>query len=262
VNRTTGQTSQSNRTFLITGVFNSHFYDFDSRWIYTDLRTAQHFLRGAKLAETWACTTTSADAANRVARWLERRADDPATLRAMLPVAADGFAPRVQTKTWRHGKDTLLRAVEVQKWMLFFIMALGIVIAGLGIMVTLTVLVAEKSRDIGILASLGTTRGQLMQVFVGTGVLIGLIGSILGLAGGSILLANADGIVRGAAALGYDDLKVYVEGVQHLPSIPVSYSPWTAAVTVVGMLCSAFLFSLIPAWRAARLDPVKAIRRN
>ena len=58
------------------------------------------------------------------------------------------------------------------------------------------------------------------------------------------------------------DLKVYVEGVQHLPHIPVSYSPWTACVTVVGMLCSAFLFSLLPAWRAARLDPVKAIRRN
>lgn len=262
VNRQTQETSQSNRTFVITGVFASNFYDFDSRWIYADLRAAKNFLRGAKLAETWACTTTTAEAAPRVAAWLERRADDPATLRAMLPVMDDGFRPQVHTKDWSYGKQTLLRAVEVQKWMLFFIMALGILIAGLGIMVTLTVLVAEKSRDIGILASLGTTRGQLMQVFVGTGVLIGLIGSILGLIGGSILLANADSVVRGAAALGYDDLKVYVEGVQHLPSIPVSFSPFTAIVTVIGMLLSAFVFSLIPAWRAARLDPVKAIRRN
>lgn len=247
----------TSRPFLVTGVFSTGFHEWDERWCYADYETARTFFAGSRIAQSWVLKAASPEAAEALAR--EARGV------ALAFVAA---APEVlqrthcEVRTWQDGKRTFLRAVESQKAMLLGILSLGILIAGIGVLVTLWVLVSEKTRDIGILAAMGAGPLELTRVFVGTGVLLGFLGGVLGVGVASLVLANADAIVRCSAAVGFDALDDYVHGVQHLDRIPVAWDFWPAVTSVFWMCVSAFVFSLVPAVRAARMDPVRAIRRG
>jgi len=100
----------------------------------------------------------------------------------------------------------------------------------------------------------------VMGCFLATGVWIGLVGACVGVAAGFGIVEHADAIIHGLAWCGWDAMKVYVEEVQHLAGVPVHHRPSAMGFLVLATAVSSAVFSLLPAWRAARLDPVRAIR--
>ena len=253
----------TSRPFVVTGVFSTGFHEWDERWCYADYETARAFFAGSRIAESWVLRAESAEAAPALARDVRPVAQGCVAVPPGAGSAADEIRRRyAEVRPWQDVKRTFLKAVESQKVMLLGLVSMGIVVAGIGVMVTLWVLVSEKTRDIGILAAMGAGPWTLVRVFVGTGVLLGFLGGVLGVAVASLVLANADAIVRFAAAVGFDALDSYVHDVQHLKRIPVAWDFWPAVTSVLWMCVSAFVFSLVPALRAALMDPVRAIRRG
>ncbi len=257
------------RRFRVTGVFRTGFHEVDSRLLLADLPVVRDFVSGAKVADGFAIRTDSPDVAPAV-REAAKAALQP--IKDALGHTEGGQGPPpmdlvlrqdpVLVKTTEERRANLLQAVNLQKQVLLVVLFIGVLVAGTGILVTLRILVAEKTRDIGILAAMGCPPRGLLAVFVCTGALVGLLGSVLGVLGGLLIVGNADAIVDGLAALGWDEFRVYLREVQHLSSVPVRNDPGAIVRIVLATVLAAIVFSLQPAWRASRLRPVDAIRRD
>ncbi|MCI0341247.1 MAG: FtsX-like permease family protein [Planctomycetales bacterium] len=255
--------------FLVTGVFRTGFHEVDLRLLLADLPVVRAFVSGAKVADGFAVRTVSPDEAPAV-REAAKVALKPIEEKIQGSEGREGAPPMdlgrsqrpVLVKTTEERRANLLQAVNLQKQVLLVVLFIGVLVAGLGILVTLRILVAEKTRDIGVLAAMGCPPSGLLAVFVCTGALVGFLGSVLGVAGGLLVVGNADAIVDGLAALGWDEFRVYLQEVQHLSKVPVRNDPGAIVRIVLATVFSAIVFSLEPAWRAARLRPVDAIRRD
>jgi lipoprotein-releasing system permease protein len=164
--------------------------------------------------------------------------------------------------TWKQQKDVVLQAVKRQKDVLFVILFFADIVAGIGILITLRILVAEKIRDIGIFSAIGASPRKVMFTFVLTGLSISLMGAAVGIGAGMTIVSLSNEIVSALSWLGLTEFHTYVHEIQHLKRIPVEYRFGTLLKVVASTLISAFLFSLYPAFLAARLKPVEAIRRE
>ncbi|MFO8007856.1 MAG: FtsX-like permease family protein [Candidatus Brocadiia bacterium] len=183
--------------------------------------------------------------------------------RRMLTLSEDGAArllytgPFFSVTTWEEERKTFLEAVQMERFLQALIMSLILVLAEFFVFVILTTMVYEKRRDIGILKATGFTSGQVGRAFVVVGLAIGLAGAVLGVAGG-VLLADNINAVRGFVhhVTGWDP---FPPDVYYFTEIP-SYVGWvTPAITAGGAVLCSLLFSLIPALRAARMDPVRTL---
>ena len=238
--------------FVITGVATSGFHDWDRRCVTADERVAREFIAGSRVGDSWVVRAVDGADVSRVRDRIR------AALCPRLAPAHD-----VSATTWLEARRGFLQAVERQRSTLLVILFIAVLVAGFGILVTLWVLVAEKTRDIGILMALGGSPGAVRGIYVWTGLLLGTVGALLGVAAGFVIVQNADAIVGFAAhRLGLGDLQEYIRDVQHLDGVPVRHRPLAMLQIVGATILAALIFSLLPAWRAARLDPVRAIRRE
>lgn len=181
--------------------------------------------------------------------------DDIEGMRAKLEEAAG--RPTFVTD-WRQRNTTFFSALEVERNVMFLILTLIVLVAALNIISGLTMLVKDKSHDIAILRTMGATRGSIMRIFMITGASIGTVGTIAGVALGTVVCANVENIRQFISWITRTEL--FSPELYFLSQLPADMDVRETVTVVVMALILSFLATLYPAWRAARLDPVEALR--
>ncbi len=173
-------------------------------------------------------------------------------LRAAFP------AGMYSIRTWEQKQGPLLAAVEVESAILNVLLFLIIAVAGFGILAIFYMIVVEKTRDIGILKSLGASRQGVMSIFLSYGLSLGMVGSGVGTIAGLLFVYYINEIEAGITwVTGH---KVFDERIYYFPSIPTHVNPMMVLWVSVGAMLIAVLASILPARRAASLQPVRALR--
>jgi lipoprotein-releasing system permease protein len=174
-------------------------------------------------------------------------------------VAIEAAAERpILLTDWRQRNRTFFAALEVERNVMFIILTLIVLVAALNIISGLIMLVKDKSHDIAILRTMGATRGAIMRVFLITGASIGILGTLAGFALGLLIAANIQGIQNFLSwAM---NKQLWDPTMRFLSEIPAEINPGEVTTVLVTAMILSLLATLYPSWRAARLDPVEALR--
>jgi lipoprotein-releasing system permease protein len=160
--------------------------------------------------------------------------------------------------TWEEKQGPLLAAIGVEKGILNVLLFMIVGVAGFGILAIFSMIVVEKTRDIGILKSLGASNVGVMNIFLGYGVLLAVVGCVLGSAMGLMITENINPIHRYLGQL--TGHQIFDPDVYYFKDIPTNVVPLTVALINLGAILIAVSFSVLPALRAAMLHPVRALR--
>jgi lipoprotein-releasing system permease protein len=169
------------------------------------------------------------------------------------------FAPEIyNVSTWREKQGPLLAAVQMETAILNVLLFMIIAVAGFGILAIFFMIVVEKTRDIGILKSLGASGRGIMGIFLSYGLSLGLVGSGVGLGLGLLFVAYINEIAKGVGWI--TGKPVFDPKIYYFNSIPTIVDPFTVSWIMMGALVIAVMASVLPARRASRLHPVEALR--
>jgi len=183
---------------------------------------------------------------------------DPMRVDALRDAVAAAAGERAVLWTWRDASGAFLSALDVERRVMFIILSLVVLIAALNIISGLVMLVKNKGRDIGVLRTMGLTRGSIMRVFFLCGAAIGVAGTVLGVILGVLFAANIQAIQ--AVVEWVAGGSVWNPEIRFLTEIPARLRPKDVAAVAAMALGLSFLITLAPARNAARLDPVEALR--
>jgi len=229
------------KKFVVVGIFESGFYEYDSTLAYLSLQSCQDFLQMGN-------TVTGIDI----------KVDDI--------YKADGIARKIQSKlgfpfwtqNWMQMNKNLFSALKLEKHVMFIILSLIVLVAAFNIISALIMIVMEKNKDIAILKSMGATSRSIMKIFIFQGLIIGVIGTALGCVTGL------------AVALNLQKVSIFVEkifrfkilpgDVYYLSELPSKVNYGDIVIIVVGTLFICFLSTIYPSLRASRTDPAEALR--
>ncbi len=227
--------------FKVAGFFHTGNYDYDANFGYVTLTGAQQLFR---LGSTVHALKVKLD-----------NVDHAMTIKDMLQ---EELGPRYCVRTWMDQNKALFSAVQMEKRVMFIILLLISVVAALNIISTLVMVAFQKTKDIGILRSLGATKLSIGFIFTLQGMLISLIGVSLGAVGGVLFALNIDAISKFIERrTGFTFFPADIYYFDAIPSVIVPSDVALIAVCAIG-LC--LIGSIFPAILAARLDPVKALR--
>jgi lipoprotein-releasing system permease protein len=223
------------RKFEVSGIFETGLFEYDNTYVYIPLKAAQDLAGLGDDVTGLEVRTRSRDVAAGVA------ADIDTTLRWPY-----------RTQDWQNQNDSLFRALNTEKLVMSFILLLIVGVAALNIVSTLTMVVSEKTREIGILRAMGLPARSVRNIFFVQGLVIGLVGTLLGLA-----LGVGTAVALGRYELIHVDPRVYL--IDHLP---VALESGDVLLVVLASLAIAALATLYPAIQAAKLYPIDAIRHD
>ena len=167
-------------------------------------------------------------------------------------------SPEVRIATWEEHQGPLLAAIDVERGILNLLLFMIVGVAGFSILAIFTMIVSEKYRDIGIMKSLGASSWGVMQIFLGYGLLLGIVGCVLGTLLGLWITSNINEIEAMLSKL--TGTAIFPRDVYYFKEIPTNVNAWTVVLIDIGAIAIASAFSLLPAWRAASLTPVQALR--
>jgi lipoprotein-releasing system permease protein len=163
-----------------------------------------------------------------------------------------------RVNTWEQKQGPLLEAVDVESAILNVLLFLIIAVAGFGILAIFFMIVVEKTRDIGILKSLGASSQGVLSIFLSYGLSLGMVGSGVGVMVGLLFVRYINEIERGLSTI--TGRRVFDETIYYFPSIPTRVHPMMVFWVALGAVAIAVLASVLPARRAAALNPVQALR--
>jgi lipoprotein-releasing system permease protein len=190
--------------------------------------------------------------------YLEVMVNDPDRVQSRGLEVLRALGPGFQVVDWQQTNASFFNAIQVERNVMFLILTLIILVAAFNIISSLIMLVKDKGKDIAILRTMGATRGMIMRVFFISGASVGVIGTLAGFILGVTFAENIETIRQWLQALTGTDL--FAAEIYFLSRLPASVDPGEV-LAVVGMgLGLSFLATLYPSWRAARLDPVEALR--
>ena len=229
------------RDYPVVAIFKVGMSDYDAGVIYMPLAEAQDFFS----------TGTGVT-------MLELMVDDPDGVEALLPAIQEAASPELQMQSWKERNTTFFNALAVERNVMFLVLTMIILVAALNIVSGLIMLVKDKSRDIAILRTMGATRGAIQRVFFLTGAAIGVTGTFAGFIAGLLICLNVEGIRQFIQRLsGVDPFNAELYYLAQLPAkMDLQQTFWI----VIMSLTLSFVATLYPSWRAARLDPVEALR--
>jgi len=224
------------RTYVVTGIFSSGYYEFDSALIFVSLESAQRYFGNGDTVSGIRVKLEDPFEADRVGR----------QLREVLGETYSGL----YTSSWMHEHGNLYTWIRMEKWFSFLALSLIVVVAGFNIISILTMNVAERRREIGILKAMGATPKSISRIFTLEGLAIGLSGVALGdLVGFAVCWIQYT----------YELIKLPGE-VYIISALPVDMRALDFVVISVSAVALCYLFTRFPARDAAGLDPVEAIR--
>jgi lipoprotein-releasing system permease protein len=163
-----------------------------------------------------------------------------------------------QLVSWKELNSTFFNALQVERNVMFLILTLIVLVAALNIISGLIMLVKDKGRDIAILRTMGATRGAVMRVFFLTGAAIGFFGTLGGLVTGLVFCANIETVRQSISRL--TGTEIFSPELYFLSQLPAKVDASEVTTVVAMSLVLSFAATLYPSWRAARLDPVEALR--
>lgn len=234
--------------FTIVDIYESKMSEYDSNFAFVPIRALQQ-LRGM------IDPSTGKGYVNAISIKLKPGVDMN-EVRDRLRAA---FAPQYYAiDTWRDNQGPLLAAVSMETAILNVLLFLIICVAGFGILAIFFMIVVEKTRDIGILKALGASSGGVMSIFLGYGLLLGLVGAGVGLMMGLLFVYYINEIADLLSRI--TGHRVFDPDIYYFYKIPTIVDPWTVGWIIGGAMMIAILASILPALRAARLHPVEALR--
>ena len=227
--------------FVVVDYFDSGMSEYDSSLVFVDLKYLQK-LRAAENSVT-----------NIQIKLHEYRDTDEilAHLHALFPM---GYS----IHTWEQKQGPLLAAIDIERGVLNVLLFLIVGVAGFSILAIFTMIVAEKTRDIGIMKSLGASNGGVLQIFLSYGLLLGAVGAALGTVVGLLFTWNLNRIENWLSAI--MGVHVFDPSIYYFNEIPTNIETLTVVLVNIGAIAIAVLFSILPALRAAMLHPVRALR--
>jgi lipoprotein-releasing system permease protein len=181
--------------------------------------------------------------------------DDVDALRAPIEAAAQRD---VYLTDWRQRNQTFFSALQVERNVMFMILTLIVLVAALNIISGLIMLVKDKGHDIAILRTMGATRGAILRIFLMTGAAIGVTGTVAGVILGLIICANVESIRQFFSWL--SGTVLFNPELYFLSQLPAKMDPGETITVIIMALVLSFIATIFPAWRAAKLDPVEALR--
>jgi len=229
------------KKFLVVGMFESGFYEYDSSLAFLSLKSCQEFMEMGDAVSGLDIVVDDIYKADRIARAIQSKMGFPF------------FA-----QNWMQMNKNLFSALKLEKRVMFIILSLIVLVAAFNIISALIMVVMEKNKDIAILKSMGATSAGIMKIFIYQGLIVGLVGTFLGCIAGL------------AIALNLQKISIFVEKVFHFKILPgdvyylselpskVNYSD--VVTIVIGTLLICFLSTIYPSLRASRLDPAEALR--
>jgi len=189
---------------------------------------------------------------------LEVVLDSPDEVGALTPQIVTAGGPSIYISDWRQRNATFFTALQVERNVMFLILALIVLVAALNIVSGLIMLVKDKGHDIAILRTMGATRGAVMRIFFITGASIGIVGTLAGFLLGVLVCLN---IERLRELIGWiTDTDLFAPELYYLSQLPAEMDTGETISVVVMALALSILATLYPSWRASRLDPVEALR--
>jgi lipoprotein-releasing system permease protein len=224
--------------FRVAGIFNSGFFDYDSSWAFIRLSDAQELFGLGDVISVIQFKLDDIYLAGDVARSLEQAAD--------LISGSHGF----MATSWMEQNKPLFRALRLERVVTFITIGLIVFVAALNILISLIMMVMEKTKDIAVLMSLGTKKAQIRRVFIAQGVLIGVIGTAIGLVLG-YAISWAGGHYH------FISLSPEVYSIDYVPFAPRLMDGVIVALVSVGI---SFVATIYPSWSAARILPAEALR--
>lgn len=219
--------------FRVAGIFDSGFYDYDSSWSFVRLSDAQRLFSLGNVIQIIEFKIDDIYKAAEIGQDLEK-------------AAGAGF----QTTNWMELQKPLFHALRLERLVTFITVGLIVFVAALNILISLTMMVMEKNRDIAVLMSMGTRKSQVRKIFIAQGALIGIVGTVLGLVIGYVL-----SWVGGHYHLFSLSPEVY--SIDYVPFAPRMLDGIWVAITAIG---TALVATIYPSWSAAKILPAEALR--
>jgi lipoprotein-releasing system permease protein len=229
------------RGFRVAAIFEVGMHEYDNSFVFLPLESAQLFFRQEGQA-----TGIEVFVADPQRVWMARGA----ILQAVGQPA--------RAYDWQQANSSFFNAVQVERNVMFLILTLIILVAAFNIVSSLIMLVKDKTRDIAILRTMGASSGAVLRIFLMAGTAIGLLGTLAGLGLGLLFNANIESIRQLLQAL--TGTQLFSPEVYFLAQLPSKSDPREVVEVVAMALGLSFLATIYPAWRAARLDPVEALR--
>jgi len=229
------------RSYTVALTYDVGMYEYNSGFIFMPLEAAQKFFQfdGAVTA-------------------LEVFLKDPDELPVVRKAVSMKIEGQAGVYDWRDMNASFFNALQVERNVMFLILTLIILVAAFNIISSMIMLVKDKGQDIAILRTMGASRGNMMRIFMLTGASIGIVGTLVGAALGIAFAVNIESIRQFLEGLTGTEL--FAEEIYFLSQLPAEID-WHEVVAVIGMAFTlSVLATLYPAWRAARMDPVEALR--
>lgn len=223
-------------TFIVMNVFSTGFYDFDARWLFTDLADARELI-------------ASGPSANVIEVKLQPRAGIDAVVAAIEAKTEK----RYTVSDWREMNRQLFSILEIQQLVLFIVIGLIVFVSTFNIVSTLIMTVHEKRREIGILTSMGAESRMVRRVFIWYGTIVGVVGTVTGVVLGALVCW----VITRYELITFPP---EIAEVYFVSSIPFQTRPLDLAVISAFSILVSFLATILPSMRAARLNPVEALR--
>ena len=229
------------KKFVVVGIFESGFYEYDSTLAYLSLQSCQDFLQMGNTVTGIDIKVDDIYKADSIARKIQSRLGFP-----------------FWTQNWMQMNKNLFSALKLEKHVMFIILSLIVLVAAFNIISALIMIVMEKNKDIAILKSMGATSRSIMKIFIFQGLIIGVIGTALGCVTGLAVALNLQKVSIVVEKI--FRFKILPGDVYYLSELPSKVNYGDIVIIVVGTLSICFLSTIYPSLRASRTDPAEALR--